>query len=171
MAGTLDDYKKEAFSDNQNLCKDYRNKWEECRNKKDHIDMMMSTTGLDYTCDAIHKGWGLSQEYLKANFGMFMNGKYISNQQRYDSRLYCGYKGCITADVTVICIIGGEVDIVVPDWQFVHLYVSDKARISIKGNGRVVLNHYGAIAINGQHPSRINNKNWRIINKEERDNY
>lgn len=152
----------------ENLCDEYTEKWDSCRSHKQYIDMALSTKGLDYLCDSIAKGWGISPEYIQERFSSFINGRYNSEQKGYNSKLYCLYDGVVKADTTIFGLIDCNVDVHIGDFHICEIYVTGKCNINVVGNGRAVFVCYG-------NPEDINiqgmTKNTKRINKKNRDNY
>lgn len=162
----LETYRKNAAK--ENLCEEYSKKWDSCGSNKQYIDMALSTKGIDYICDSIAKGWGISPSYLSERFSHFINGKYKSEQEGYASKLYCEYKGSINADTTIVGLIDCDVDINISDFAICEIYATGKCKINIVGNGRAVFVCYGNpddIQINGL------SENKKRINKKNRDSY
>lgn len=159
----LDKYRENA--EKENLCADYARIWDSCGSLKQYMDMALSTKGVDYLCDSIAKGWGISPEHLSDRFSRFINGRYISKQKGYDSELYCRYEGSIAVRTTVLTLIDCQCNIYLPLKNICEIYVTGKTDIYIKGSGRCVFICYGKegdiniIADNGVKMKRINKKN------------
>lgn len=163
---TLEQYRKNAGE--HNLCSEYVNIWDSCKSKKEVVDMGLGAKGIDYLCDTIAKGWGISSDVISERFKSFINGKYVSQQDGYTSKLYCNYNGNIFADTTIVGVIDSDVEIEVKDFNICEIYVTGKCHIIAKGNGRAVFICYG-------NPNDIEisfqNKAFKRINKKDRDRY
>lgn len=164
----LEQFRKNA--DNNNLCDEYARIWDGCKSKRQLMDMALGAKGVDYICDTIAKGWGISPEELEARFAPFINGRYVSEQKGYSSKMYCRYSGEITADTTLLCLIDTDASVYLPDNTIVEIYITGKSSVTLHGgNGRCACICYGK-------PSDISicsvgNVNYKLINKKERDRY
>lgn len=158
---------RENARDN-NLCAEYSKKWDDCHSNKQIVDMAFGVKGVDYLCDTIAKGWGISPDVICERFGSFINGRYVSEQNGYTSKMYCKFIGNITADTTIVTLIDSDVVLNVPNTSICEVYCTGKCRISVLGDGRAVFVCYG-------NPEDINiqgmTKNTKRINKKNRDNY
>lgn len=159
----LDKYRDNARK--ENLCEEYSQMWDSCGSLKQYMDMALSTKGVDYLCDSIAKGWGISPEHICDRFSRFINGRYISKQKGYESELYCGYNGNITVRTTILTLINCKCDIYLPINNICEIYVTGESTIHIKGAGQCVFICYGEeaniniIADNEVRMKRINKKN------------
>lgn len=163
---TLEQYRKNA--DEHNLCSEYVNIWDKCKSKKEIVDMALGAKGIDYLCDTIAKGWGISPDVIVSRFPTFINGRYISAQKGYNSQIYCRYKGAIVANTTITGIIDSDVEIEIPSFNICEIYVTGKCNITARGSGRAVFICYG-------NPEDITldyeSGRFKRLNKKERDKY
>lgn len=151
-----------------NLCAEYTEKWDSCHSNKQIMDMALGVKGVDYLCDTIAKGWGISPDVICSRFGSFINGKYISHQKGYTSKMYCKFDGNITADTTIVTLIDSVVVLNVPNTSICEVYCTGKCRIAVLGDGRAAFICYGNpndIVITGVCG------NMKRLNKRNRDNY
>lgn len=162
----LRQYRENAAANN--LCAEYTQIWDSCKSNKQLVDMAFGAKGADYLCDTIAKGWGISPEYLCQRFGSFINGRYVSNQNGYTSKMYCMFDGSITADTTIVTLIDSVVVLNVPNTSICEVYCTGKCKITVFGEGRAAFVCYGNpddIVITGTCG------NMKRINKKERDHY
>lgn len=162
----LKQYRKNARENN--LCAEYSEKWDACHSNKQIVDMAFGVKGVDYLCDTIAKGWGISPEVICEKYKPFINGRYISQQNGYTSKLYCEYNGDIKCDTTLTCLIDCDVNMEIPGYLLFEVYCTGKCKINISGGGRVCFVCYGNpddIIITGTCG------NMKRINKKERDHY
>lgn len=148
------------------MCSEYSLIWDSCMNKKQIMDMALGCKALDFLCDSIGKGWGISPERISSQFSSFINGKYTSFQKGYDSEMYCRYEGEITLRTTVLGLIECRCTIVVPKNSVCRIFITKNSDITVKGEGRCVCVCYGTedeIKVN------IGNSQTKIIHKLERD--
>lgn len=151
-----------------NLCSEYSEIWDRCKSDKQIMDMALGSKGLDYICDTIAKGWGISPDIICSRFARFINGGYVASLNGYNSKLYCHYNGEIEADTTIMGIIESDVTINVSSFKICDVYVTGKCHINVKGEGSMVLVCYGNpedITVSGTCG------NLKRINKKERDRY
>ena len=161
----LEQYRENAQS--HGICREYERLWESAKSKKQIFDMALGVKAVDYICDSIAKGWGLSPEYIAKTFAPFINGKCVSNQKGYDSKLYCMYNGEVNADVSLICLINCNAKLTMPKWAVCQIYCVGDCKIDLAGDGTPIFICYGeesAIQIQGE-------ASYKRINKKERDSY
>ena len=162
----LEQYRENA--DKNNLCAEYSKTWDACKSNKQIIDMALGVKGIDYLCDTIAKGWGISPEIISERFKSFINGKYISNQKGYTSKMYCRFSGEINADTTILALIDCDVNVCLPSSGISEIYCTGVCHIHVSGKGRAVFVCYG-------NPDNIlvtgTCENMKRINKKNRDNY
>ena len=163
----LKQYRENARQNN--LCTEYTEKWDSCHSNKQIMDMALGVKAVDFLCDSIAKGWGLSPEYISERFKNFINGKYTSEQNGYTSKMYCEYEGVISADTTMVCLIDSKVTIKKDkSTPICEMYCTGKCEIDIQCVGLFVFVCYGDpdnIIITG------NTSGIKRINKKERDHY
>lgn len=158
----IETYRKNA-RDND-LCESYSRRWDLCKSNKDLMDMALGAKGVDYLCDTIAKGWGVSPDVISKRFRPFINGKYVSKQKGYTSEMYCEYAGDITASTDVLAIISCVVNIDIPANMMCEIYVVGESHLTLSGKGRCAIVCYGeedSIRIGGScgQMRRINKKN------------
>ena len=162
----LKQYRENAAANN--LCAEYTKIWDSCKSNKQLIDMALGAKGADYLCDTIAKGWGISPDYIYERFENFINGKYVSAQNGYTSKLYCRFMGDITADTTLLILIDSDANITLPNNGMCEIYCTGKCNIEVFGKGRAVFVCYGNpddIEVTG------GESKTKRINKKERDRY
>lgn len=138
-----------------NICKEYSDRWDSCKSKKQLMDMALSASALDFLFNSIAKGWGISTDWLTSNLDMFLNGRYVADQNGYTSKMYCAYKGDIYADTTLIAIIDCEANIHIPSYAICEVYCVGKCRLNVTGAGQARFLCYGSpddIVINNNCP-------------------
>lgn len=162
----LEQYRENARANN--LCDEYTDMWDSCNSNKQLVDMGFGVKGLDYLCDTIAKGWGLSPDVICDRFHNFINGRYISHQKGYTSKMYCKYEGEIKADTTAVCLIKSNVRLDIPQWAICEVFCTLDCHIEVTGEGRAIFICYGDP--NSIHLCGDISKCKRI-NKKERDTY
>lgn len=162
----LRQYRENAAANN--LCAEYTQIWDSCKSNKQLVDMAFGAKGADYLCDTIAKGWGISPDYICSRFHSFINGKYISEQNGYNSKMYCRFNGDIKADTTLLILVDCTADITLPANCICEIYCAGKCDISVRGDGRAVFICYG-----NTEDINITELNCSVkrINKKERDHY
>lgn len=129
---------------NEGICDRYAVLWDGCGSKKGLMDLALTSQGIDFVCDGIAKGWGISVEEIERRFGRYINGAYVHEDDGgYSSVMYCGYEGSIDVGTTLVVLIDSDVVLSIPDWLVCDIYASGKVSISIVGGGRVRLIAYG----------------------------
>ena len=148
------------------VCSEYIDIWNNCKSKRQIMNMCLSAKGIDYVCDSIAKGWGLSPESFCENFEPFMNGRYVRDESGYTSKVYCRYMGRISADTTLMALIDCEAKIDVPKNNICEIYCVGNCLLDVRGEGEAVFVCYGdedSVKISGSC------KNMKRINKKDRD--
>lgn len=155
-------------AEKHDMCNEYHDMWDKCHSNKQIMDMSLGVKAVDFLCDSIAKGWGLSPDYIYDRFENFINGRYVSKQNGYTSKMYCRYKGEINADTTMLVLINSDADITLPKNGMCEIYCTGKCEIGVSGEGRAAFVCYGNpvdIKIIG------GENNTKRINKKERDRY
>lgn len=138
---TYSDFK--ANAQREGICDEYVEIWRNCGSKKQIMDMALGVKAVDYLCDAIAKGWGISPHEINKKFAPFINGKYILDNGKYTSAMYCRYMGAIICRTTLLTLIDCTIDILVPKNHICEIYATGKCNIKIKGDGRAIVVTYG----------------------------
>lgn len=127
------------------LCGEYKKKWDSCASKKELIDLVLDSNGVEFLADAITFGWGCSQEFLLNEFADFINGKYQRKKDGYTSELYVEPHGKIELRSTLTVIAGGRASVIVPPNFFGRVYVCGDGGSLIFGSngGSIELFVYG----------------------------
>lgn len=164
MSVDLRQYRENARANN--MCDEYVRLWDNCHSAKDVFDMALGVKAIDFLCDSIAKGWGISPDEISKRFAGFINGRYVSHQKGYDSVMYCQYNGLIEAKETAICIISSDVDVHIPDNHICEIYACNGTNIRLSGNGYCRVVCYGdesEVELSGCC------RKWSRINKKNRD--
>lgn len=151
------------------LCAEYTEKWDSCQSKKQLMDMCLGVKGLDYICDAVAKGWGISPSILADKFKNYLNGNYTFDNGVYTTKMYCLYDGTVVCDTTAVAIIDSNVVVEVPTNAFVEVYLTGDTQVSLKGFGRCVLVVYGDKV--QYSVDEDTNVRYKVIYKKEKDSY
>lgn len=137
---TLDEFKANAIE--RGICS-LISKWDDCRSKKQLIDLALDIRSIPYLAKAIAEGWGISPSVIEEEFKPFLNGRYKRYADGYSSSVYCGYKDkTINIDTTVTLIIGFKGNIVPP--VIGELYLCDCTDVRFNGDGAVVAYLYNS---------------------------
>lgn len=132
-----------ANAQREGICDEYIEIWEGCGSKKQLMDMALGVKAVDYLCDAIAKGWGISAIEICKKFNPFINGKYVLDNGDYTSAMYCKYQGAIICETTLLTLIECNIDIIVPKYHICEIYACGKCKINIKGEGQALVVTYG----------------------------
>lgn len=123
--------------------------WDNCKSKKQLVDLALSIRGIEYVAESCAEGWGLSADYIVHEFEPFNNHKYVRSKDGYTSALYCKPpEDEITIDTTASLIIGfnGTIRLERP---ISELYIVN-SNVTILGEGaRVYL--YNSTVVNDKH--------------------
>lgn len=124
------------------ICGEYSTLWDSCLSKKEMADLGLSAKGLDYLCNAIAKGWGISPELLSKTFKNYINGKYRL-EKGYTSALYCLYNEDIVCETTALGLVNCNVSVIVPEYHICKIYATANTNITLSGKGEVIVIAYG----------------------------
>lgn len=80
--------------------------WDNCKSKKQLVDLALSAPAIDFVARAIAEGWGPSADCIAKEFEPFVNGKYVRRQDGYTSALYCNSEGEISITTACALIVG-----------------------------------------------------------------
>lgn len=140
---TLEAYRHNAMQ--RNLCKEFVELWGQCTTSQEMIDLCLSAKGIDYTCNAISQGWGISNDEIYRKFRNYINGNYISNNYKaYTSEMYCNYVGKFIARTTAIVLIDSSVIIQIPEFiGILKIYCVGKCNIKLDGKASCIIVTYG----------------------------
>lgn len=157
----LEQFRKNAES--HGMCSEYYGIWDECHSNRQIADMALGVKALDFLFDGISKGWGASPEYIAIRFKSFINGRYVSKQKGYTSKMYCMYSGEVEADTTILSFINSTIDLLVPKNAICEVYCVGKCKISVTCFGEAKFICYGNpedVVIDGdvERVERINKK-------------
>lgn len=134
---TFEKFKEEALQ--RGVCADFKEKFVSCRSKKQLMDMALNIKGLEYLCDAITKGWGISADVISTRFAPYINGGYkYESPKGYTSEMYCC---CVGEEVkcrsTALCLIDCDITLKIPNNCMCEVYVVGKCKIKVESEGRV----------------------------------
>lgn len=108
----LHDYRSQICTRNL-MCNAYSEKWDACTSRKQFFDMAVSEQGSATLCRSLAEGWGIDADYISTKFKSYINGKYISLQKGYDSKMYCLLDGEMYADCTNNIIVNCKGDVLI----------------------------------------------------------
>ena len=116
------------------LCGEYKAKWDGARDREDLMDIALDSNGVEWICQMANMGV-LSKETVLSDFGEYINGKYVRKKGGYTSELYAYYNGTITMRTTLLVVMGGDVEVIVPEYHVVRIYVCCGAKVRVTGKG------------------------------------
>lgn len=163
----INEFRQNATKDG--LCAEYTILWDNCKSKKQLMDLVLSVKGIDYLCDAIAKGWGVSPDYIEYKFGAYINGRY-RYEDKYSSTIYCKFNGEIECNTTALTLICCNVNVVVPKNHICEIYATGNTNITLSGEGRCVVIAYGnaeEVIVNVD----SENIHYKRIQKKEKDRH
>lgn len=138
----LTEYRDKA--EHHELCSEYKKRWDTCRSKKEIMDMALSGGAAPYLCKSICDGWGLSPKSISRDFAPYINGRYLSMQNGYTSRMYCCYSGDAVADSTLMVIISSKMSIDIPAFHICEIYCVGDCSITFNAKGKAKVVCYGS---------------------------
>lgn len=139
----LDQFKSNAQS--HGIC-EMLDDWNNCKSKKQLIDLCLSARGIEYVADAIAQGWGISPDVIERDFPMFINGRYTRSENGYTTQIYCRPpEDEIKITTTATLIIGFKGKVVVDRPCELYLCNSD---VTIVGTAQPSVYLYNSTIIN-----------------------
>lgn len=156
----IDKFKKVACDNG--MCDDYQRIWLQCHSHKNYMDMALGVKAIDFLCNSYAKGWGADKKIFHRRFPEFINGRYISEQKGYNTKMYIDYNGEVKTDTTAIMIIDSNVDVITDEIDVCELFIAGKCKVNLNGVGKLKIVCYGNpkdIVIGGE------NTNYKRINK------
>lgn len=103
------------------MCGEYSDMLESCQSKKEIFEFACMTEPMLFLVKESSRHPDIVPEYIRKEFSAYINGRFVANKGRmgkktgYDSCMYCGYTGDITADVSLMCIIDSKVKVNIPE--------------------------------------------------------
>lgn len=125
-----------------NICKKYSTEWDECKSRKQVIDLAQNSACADFVCQSIAEGWGLQPSIIEDKYRKFINDEYISQQDGYTSKMYVGYKQVMKADTTQTIVITCNGVIEIPHNHVCEILVVD-SDITLSGDGVCYVRTFG----------------------------
>jgi len=125
------------------ICEPYLKRWNEATSKEDLMNIALDINGVDFLAISTAEGWGLPVDYIKQNFGNYINGKWQRQGRGYTSELYVGYKASITQRSTITLLIGCNCKFYTPKYHVCSLFVSGKSHVTVCGRGKCTVTTYG----------------------------
>ena len=125
------------------VCEKFREMLKEARSMKGVFDIALRTEGIEFICKSVEEGWSPTKQEIWDNFKPYLNGKYV-HDGKYSSVMYCGFKGKVFCDKTVMCLLWCDAEIVVPKNRICMIYVAGEgSTVRVTGEGRSVVYCYG----------------------------
>ncbi len=144
MEVTLEQFRKNATD--YGIC-EMSAEWDNCKSKKQLIDLALSIRGIEYIAKAISEGWGIDAKTICREFASFNCGKYVRDKDGYTSAIYCsdGKENCvaeINATTTAILVIDFVGRIIIPENRICEIHLVN-SKCYIRGEGRGYVYAYG----------------------------
>jgi hypothetical protein len=125
-----------------NLCGEYKNRWRVASNDKlELLKLSLCQQSIPHVCTFAYEGKGLTKEYIKENFGAYINGYTVCDAddvKGFKYGLYVDYDfaNALFADKNVCSLMWcKDTNVVIPTSLCPVLYVSNKSDVSITGEG------------------------------------
>lgn len=128
------------------LCDEYRGLWDAAVNKSDLIRMALDAKGIDFMADSISNGWGVSTDFLNANFPDYVNGLCIANPNGYTSSMFVDSRTGIDIKTTLVLLVSCACDVSVAKDIMTNMYVCGNGKVHIHCEGYCQIYLYGDTA-------------------------
>lgn len=143
MTITLSEFRRQA--DKHGIC-EMSKEWDNCKSKKQLIDLALSIRGIEYIAKAVSEGWGIDAETICREFAPFINGKYVREKDGYTSALYCSFKEESPAEIyatqTALLVINFIGKIYIPMNRICEIHAVN-SKFYAYGDGAMNLYRYG----------------------------
>ena len=124
------------------MCREYLSAWRKCGdNKLELIRLSLCQQSIPHVCTFAYEGKGLTKEYIKENFGEYINGYTVydaDDVKDFKYGLYVDYDfaNALFADKNVCSLMWcKDTNVVIPMSLCPVLYVSNKSNVYITGEG------------------------------------
>ena len=117
------------------LCGEYKAKWDAAGDKKGLMEIALDSNGVEWVCQMADRGV-LTKETVLSDFGEYINGRFVRNKDGYTSEIYAYYNGTVVMRTTLLVIMGGRVDVIVPRNRLGNIYTCCNAKVRVAGEGR-----------------------------------
>lgn len=107
------------------VCREYMRKIAAAESKKDLFRIMCDVNGGARLFELHAGGVQVPKDVILSEFGQFVNGKnVVEYPQGYTSKFYCGHRGDVVADTTVLYLFESVARLCVPSNSFPMVYIS-----------------------------------------------
>lgn len=119
------------------LCDTYTEKVDVAKSKKQLADIGLDYNGASFLCEMADQGMPLSYEVLKKEFRAFINGRYYSendtaNGKVYTVGLWCQYEEPeVTVNTTVATFLDCDLNVIIPNNHYAILFVDSNCNLRI----------------------------------------
>lgn len=123
----------------EEICEQYLKPIADAKSKKDLADIL-DINACEWLCQMNAKHGGIG-EWVAANFGNFINGRFSNANDGYDTSLYCGFKSAMpmVLRTTVTCFIDSEVDIKLQKYEIRRIVCSNSiVRVKFEDESRLL---------------------------------
>lgn len=150
MKQDLFEFQKNSFLgkvSGEPLCQEYKQLWKACGNDKEKLmKLALRQQSLPYVVFACHKKLGLSKDYIKEQFGGYINGYILKDCDGTSGYTYGMYVDWdyendleVTTDVASIMWTVGA-NIVVPRTKAPVIYISNRSKVHLICEGYNTVN-------------------------------
>ena len=150
MKQDLFEFQKNSFLgkvSGEPLCQEYKQLWKGCGNDKEMLmKLAMRQQAIPYVVSACHKKLGLSKDYIKEQFGDYINGYTLRDCDGTAGYTYGMYVDWdyendleITTDVASIMWTVGA-NMVIPETKCPVLYISNRSKVHLICEGYNTVN-------------------------------
>lgn len=123
------------------LCDEYKGEWRRCGDDKESlVKLALRQQSIPFVITHCYQGKGLTKEYIKENFGEFINGKRkildADMVQGYSYALYVDFKAVCKTDIDVLAFMwcdSPQVELNIARCPI--LYVGAKSEVHLVCNG------------------------------------
>lgn len=126
------------------ICQEYSDKVDEACSKKELFELALQAKSMDWLCRSIADGWGLTPDYIAAQFKPFLNGRLVYHGNAYTSAMYCKND---TVDVSTTAAVLIDCNGEVHTDRICELYLVN-SKVRITGKGRAIIHSYNSTVIN-----------------------
>lgn len=149
--------------DKKLICERYLPAVDAARSRKQYMDIALDVNGMAFLCDTAASGRGLPYDTMCAEFGPYLNGRYIgsknSTDNAYTSSLYCSMDdpSGITINTTLTGFFNCHCDVNVPKNKVCQLYVDNASNVNVivPDDGKCYVDVWGGGVVRFSSPDKV----------------
>lgn len=154
----------ESVIDDGLLCEEYEVKYHNAKSKRQVMDIVLDANGMSFLQEMGEKGHKISYDAVVDEYGKYINGNYVRDNDGYTSEMYCKHEGYIEARCTATVLLGCTATVRFTEPIKYLLYCDDcDIRIESQKDARVYVQCWGDTKVDTS-----GNENNVILKRKEK---